>query len=56
MPKLNRAKDARPGIETLRALHIALDQSVLTAYGWQDLPLGHDFQEVETLPENDRTR
>ena len=27
-----------------------------TAYGCQDLPLTHDFREVETLPENDRTR
>jgi hypothetical protein len=49
-------EEARTGIETLRALHVALDQAVLTAYGWQDLPLTHDFQEVETLPENDRTR
>ena len=36
---------------------------VLTAYAWHqpgpDGPafvLGHDFQQVETLPENDRTR
>jgi len=49
-------EEARTGIETLRALHVALDQAVLTAYGWQDLALAHDFQEVETLPENDRTR
>ena len=49
-------EEARTGIDTLRALHVALDQAVLTAYGWQDLPLAHDFQEVETLPENDRTR
>jgi hypothetical protein len=49
-------EEARTGIETLRALHVALDQAVLNAYGWQDLPLAHDFQEVETLPENDRTR
>lgn len=25
-------------------------------YSWQDLELGHDFHEVETLPENDRIR
>jgi hypothetical protein len=49
-------EEARTSIETLRALHVALDQAVLTTYGWQDLPLAHDFQEVETLPENDRTR
>ncbi len=49
-------EEARAGIETLRTLHVALDQAVLTAYGWQDLPLAHDFHEVETLPDNDRTR
>jgi hypothetical protein len=30
--------------------------AVRDAYGWQDLPLEHDFYEVETLPENDRVR
>jgi hypothetical protein len=29
---------------------------IADAYGWQDLDLGHDFHEVETLPENDRMR
>jgi hypothetical protein len=28
----------------------------LAAYGWSDLDLAHDFYEVDTLPENDRTR
>ena len=40
----------------LRRLHVALDIAVRDAYGWQDLDLEHDFQEVETLPENDRVR
>jgi hypothetical protein len=44
------------GILELRRLHIALDTAVRDAYGWQDLPLGHDFYEIETLPENDRVR
>ncbi|MFZ2279983.1 MAG: type IIL restriction-modification enzyme MmeI [Prosthecobacter sp.] len=56
-------EQARDAILQLRSLHRELDQAVLTAYGWhQDSPdgpaitLGHDFQQVETLPENDRTR
>lgn len=40
----------------LRRLHIELDTAIRDAYGWQDLDLGHDFHEVETLPENDRVR
>jgi hypothetical protein len=54
---------AHAAILELRALHRALDQAVLTAYAWHQsgpdgpaIELGHDFQEVETLPENDRTR
>ena len=40
----------------LRRLHVAVDNAVRDAYGWTDLNLGHDFVEVETLPENDRVR
>lgn len=40
----------------LRDLHRELDVAVRDAYGWNDLDLGHDFYEVDTLPENDRTR
>jgi hypothetical protein len=47
---------ALAGILELRRLHIELDTTVRDAYGWQDLDLAHDFHEVETLPENDRTR
>jgi hypothetical protein len=43
-------------LEQLRRLHVELDLAVRDAYGWQDLELGHAFHEVETLPENDRTR
>jgi hypothetical protein len=56
-------EQARDAILELRTLHRELDQTVLTAYGWhQDssdgpaITLGHNFHEVETLPENDRTR
>ncbi|MDX3895750.1 Eco57I restriction-modification methylase domain-containing protein [Pusillimonas sp.] len=44
------------GLLELRRLHVALDNTVRDAYGWSDLNLGHDFVEVETLPENDRVR
>ena len=44
------------GILELRRLHRQLDQAIRDAYGWPDLDLGHDFVEVETLPENDRVR
>lgn len=44
------------GILELRRQHRELDLVVCDAYGWTDLDLGHDFVEVETLPENDRVR
>jgi hypothetical protein len=44
------------GLLDLRRLHRELDLAVRDAYGWQALDLGHDFHEVETLPENDRVR
>lgn len=44
------------GILELRNLHRQLDQAIRDAYGWIDLDIGHDFHEVETLPENDRVR
>ncbi len=44
------------GILELRHLHRELDGAVRDAYGWHTLDLGHDFHEVETLPENDRVR
>lgn len=56
-------EQAHAAILELRALHRALDQAVLTAYAWHQpgpdgsaIDLAHDFRQVETLPENDRTR
>lgn len=43
-------------IVKLRELHVQMDNAVLEAYGWQDVPLKHDFYEVDYLPENDRVR
>ncbi len=48
--------DAVKGICKLRRLHQEMDQTVLKAYGWEDLDLAHDFYEVDYLPENDRIR
>lgn len=50
------AKKSYEGLLELRRLHVALDSAVRDAYGWSDLNLGHDFVEVETMPENDRVR
>lgn len=50
------AREGYEGLLELRRLHVEMDDGVRDAYGWQDLDLGHDFHEVETLPENDRTR
>ena len=33
-----------------------MDETVLKAYGWQDIYLSHDFYEVDYLQENDRVR
>lgn len=53
-------EQAQQGILELRSIHVELDTAVLRAYGWAEgqnaVNLAHDFYEVETLPENDRTR
>lgn len=43
-------------IKDLRDLHRDMDRTVARAYGWDDLELHHEFQEVPFLPENDRVR
>lgn len=53
---LPEAEAGYKDILELRRLHRELDLAVRDAYGWTDLDLGHDFVEVETLPENDRVR
>jgi hypothetical protein len=55
--KLPEAAEAGyQSILELRRLHQELDKAIRDAYGWHTLDLGHDFYEVETLPENDRVR
>jgi len=61
---IEEAEAGYQGILELRRLHRQLDEAIRDAYGWTDpstgsgqvLDLGHDFHEVETLPENDRVR
>lgn len=50
------AEASYQGILELRRLHRELDLAIRDAYRWTDLDLGHEFHEVETLPENDRIR
>jgi methylase of polypeptide subunit release factors len=52
----DEAERGYQGVLELRRLHYELDLAIRNAYGWQDLDLGHDFHEMETLPENDRVR
>jgi hypothetical protein len=40
----------------LRGLQKEIDETVLAAYGWNELYLEHGFSEIEFLPESDRTR
>lgn len=53
---MDEAERGYQGLPELRRLHRELDIAVRDAYGWTDLDLGHDFHEVETLPENDNVR
>lgn len=53
---LDEAERGYQGLLELRRLHRELDIAVSNAYDWTNLDLGHDFHEVETLPENDRVR
>jgi len=40
----------------LRSLICSVDVAVLSAYGWSDIDLAHDFHEVSYLPQDDRIR
>lgn len=44
------------GILRLRELHMEMNKLVLQAYGWEDVDLNHDFQELPYLPKSDRVR
>ena len=37
------ADAADPDVARLRAIHVELDEAVMDAYGWSDVPLDHGF-------------
>jgi len=43
-------------IEDMRQLQKQIDEAVRDSYGWNDIPLDHDFHAVSYLPENDNIR
>ena len=40
-PQITDASD--PDIARMRAIHVELDEAVMDAYGWSDIPLDHGF-------------
>jgi hypothetical protein len=49
-------KTSLPMILELRTRQMQLDKAVLSAFGWTDIELNHNFYDVEYLPEDDRKR
>lgn len=45
--RFHNPEEASPDILKLRQLHAALDNAVVTAYGWTDLELNHGFHETK---------
>jgi len=45
--RFHAANETASDIQTLRELHIEMDQAVAAAYGWQDLDLGHGFHKTK---------
>ncbi|NUM46350.1 MAG: restriction endonuclease, partial [Anaerolineales bacterium] len=44
--RFHDSEEAAPDIARLRALHVEMDEAVASAYGWEDLVLGHGFHET----------
>ena len=34
----------------MRVIHVELDQAVMDAYGWSDVPLDHGFHTYRQMP------
>jgi hypothetical protein len=49
-------QNLKPEINQMRELQQEIDYCVAASYGWTDLNMGHDFQRVAYLPENDSLR
>lgn len=45
--RFHSADETGTDIQTLRELHVEMDQAVASAYGWDDLDLDHDFHETK---------
>lgn len=45
--RFHNASEMADDIQTLRELHIEMDQAVAAAYGWQDLDLEHGFHQTK---------
>jgi hypothetical protein len=45
--RFHNPAETSPDIAELRRLHVAMDEAVATAYGWQDLALNHGFHETK---------
>jgi hypothetical protein len=45
--RLHNPDEYSADIARLRSLQVEMDQAVATAYGWQDLDLGHCFRTIE---------
>ena len=44
--RFHNPEEGAGDIVRLRELHVEMDKSVASAYGWGDLSLGHDFHET----------
>ena len=45
--RFHNPSETSADIQRLRELHVEMDTAVATAYGWDDLELGHDFHETQ---------
>lgn len=54
--RFHNPTDRAAEFDLLRELQCEMDKAVASAYGWDNLDLGHGFHELPYLPENDRTR
>ena len=43
------ADSADPDVARLRVIHRELDEAVMAAYGWDDVPLDHGFHEYRKM-------
>lgn len=41
--------DSDPDVARMRAIHKELDETVMAAYGWDDIDLGHGFHEYRQM-------